>query len=373
MITLLTGLPGNGKGVYGLDWLKHKAEKEERTVYYSGINECMIPGWIELDDPTQWYRCPPNSYILIDECQRIFRTRANGSTVPPHVAELETHRHNGHDLLLITQHPMLIDQNIRRLVGQHFHIVRKFGMQKAVVHEWPSVVEQPGKNRRDSIRHDYSYNKEVYGWYKSAEVHTVKRNIPKRYYFMFLAPVLVTGLIYIAYTKLDPSRSKLNPANNPSLASNAQSGTVSKAEPKPDYFVDHTPRIAGLPQTAPVYDKVTNPTVAPVPAACVLIRNKCTCYTQQATKLMTDDATCRQIVQNGYFIDFESKPLQSVDQKERAPTAQVAERTGYEAPKGGEAVAPASVDVAQHEQERIPPNIVRDSIRNSQWGYKDPS
>ena len=36
----------------------------------------------------------------------------------------------------------------------------------------------------------YKYNKEVYNWYKSAEQHTVKRNIPKRVYLALLIPFI---------------------------------------------------------------------------------------------------------------------------------------------------------------------------------------
>jgi hypothetical protein len=268
---------------------------------------------------------------------------------------------------------MLIDQNIRRLVGQHFHIVRKFGMQKAVVHEWGQVNPDPTKTRAGSIRHDYSYNKDVYNWYKSAEVHTVKRNIPLRYYFMFLAPLLIISLLYIAYTKLDPKRSRLNPANNPVIASKTESGQVNKVVPKLDYFEDHRPRIPGLPHTAPIYDKVTEPTIAPLPAACVLIRKKCTCYTQQATRLDTDDDTCRQIVQNGYFIDHEQH-LQTLD-RPIAHDQEQAGKNGY-ANTSTEEPAPNDQGVASvqaDQQDRTPPYKARELMAKSKWAYRNPS
>lgn len=387
MITLLTGLPGNGKGVYGIDWLMNEVNKEnkrlasegkpERVVYYSGINDCKVPGWVELDDARQWYRCPPGSYILIDECQRIFRTRSNGSAVPPEVSELETHRHNGLDLLLITQHPMLIDQNIRRLVGRHFHIMRKFGMEKAVVHEWNKVVEQPHKSRTGSIRHDYSYNKAVYDLYKSAEVHTVKRNIPMRYWFMFAAPFLVAALAYYGYSTFHGA---VNDA--PGMPLQEDSGLLSRApgsagnsEPELDYFAARTPRVPAFPATAPIYDEVTKPVRAPIPAGCILSKSKgCNCFTQQATPLQIDENTCRQIVAGGFFVDYDDESF-SKDRQQPIQTAQASERTEYEAPRG-EPVAPAPVGGQQADlsaaDERIPANIVRDSMRNSKWAYTAP-
>ena len=394
MITLLTGAPGNGKGVYGIDWLMTRQSSEnkrllsegkpERPVYYSGITDCKVPGWIELDDPTKWYECPPGSFILIAECQRVFRTRANGAPVPQHVEELETHRHRGYDLLLDTQHPMLIDQNVRRLVGQHFHIMRKFGMEKAVVHEWNKVVEQPHKSRAGSVRHDYTFNKDVYGLYKSAEIHTVKRNVPFRYYLVFIIPLVIIGVLVAAYYSMTSLGDKAvtveaqAPAEVPAQAAASRSP---KEEPKLSYFDARAPRVAAFPATAPVYDEITKPVVAPVPAACVLSKSKgCNCYTQQATPLQVDENTCRQIVAHGYFQDFDNGTLK--DKQQPVLTETPTERTAYEAPEGGEAVAPAPVGVAVNppgiaavdpQQERIPPNIVRDSMRNSQWAYKPPS
>jgi zona occludens toxin len=346
MITLLTGLPGHGKGVYGIDYIKTKAEKEGRAVYYSGIPELKLP-WVELDDPVQWYAVPPGSIVVIDEAQRVFRPRGNGSAVPKHVEMLETHRHLGIDLFLVTQHPMLLDGNVRRLVDKHFHIVRKYGMQKAVVHEFSQLVEQPHKSRSGSIRHDYTYNKAIYQLYKSAEVHTVKRSIPMRYFMIFVIPFLVLGLCYWAYVIIDPFKEPSElPAGSPEplkMVNASGSENLTSTPAKLDYFEARAERVPGLPQTAPVYDDMTKPKAVPYPAACVLIHDKCTCYSQQATKLLTDDATCRQIVANGYFIDFQD-PKDLMPKPASRPTQQSELQT--DSPKG-RTVAPAPVGVAQ--------------------------
>ena len=138
MISLITGQPGAGKTLYALNFVKTRAEKENRPVYYSGISDLKLP-WLELDKGEDWHGVPEGSIVVIDECQRVFRPRVNGAAVPEHVSKLETHRHSGIDLVLITQHPMLADNNVRRLVGQHFHVVRAFGTKKATVHEWGEV------------------------------------------------------------------------------------------------------------------------------------------------------------------------------------------------------------------------------------------
>jgi zona occludens toxin (predicted ATPase) len=150
VIILITGVPGSGKTLYTLHQVKTRVEAENarfeaegkppREVHYSGIADLKLP-WIELEDPTKWNTLPPGSIIVIDECQRVFRPRGSGATVPPYIADLETHRHKGYDIYLITQHAMLVDQNIRRLVGKHQHIVRKFGISAATLKRFPDLPD----------------------------------------------------------------------------------------------------------------------------------------------------------------------------------------------------------------------------------------
>lgn len=82
----------------------------------------------------------------------------------------------------------------------------------------------------------------------------------------------------------------------------ADKGSMSTAE----MLVSYTPRIPGLPQTAPRYDEVTRPTIAPVPAACVSMGSRCDCFTQQGTKLQTPMDMCKSIVAGGFFMDWDS-------------------------------------------------------------------
>ncbi len=128
---------------------------------------------------------------MIDECQWVFRPRGNGSHVPESVSAMETHRHRGLDLYLITQHPMLLDSNIRRLAGCHWHVVRAFGAHAANVHAWGEVRENCDKNRAGSIKTFWPYTREVYAYYKSAELHTHKFRPPLRLWALLILPLLI--------------------------------------------------------------------------------------------------------------------------------------------------------------------------------------
>jgi hypothetical protein len=307
MIRLNTGLPGAGKTLNSISELMKKAEAENRPVYFNGITDCKVPGWVHLDNPEEWWKLPPNSYILIDEAQRVFRPRAYSSQVPQHVAELETHRHKGLDLWLITQHPKLLDTSVRRLVEQHVHYVRAFGSHAATRHEWGECQDDP-QQRSESIRTLVPYPKEVFALYKSAEVHTHKRRIPARLLMLVAIPVVLAGLVYGVTQTLGP---KKKPAEV--TAADAKKGSAPEgSSPKPaattlspaDYVARYVPRVPGLPHTAAAYDEVTKPKTAPRPAACMQMGDRCECFTQQATRIAMEPSMCAQVVARGYFQDW---------------------------------------------------------------------
>lgn len=325
MITLSTGLPGHGKTLFTIHAVNELAKKENRPVFYSGIPDLTLD-WQEID-PEKWYEAPPGAIVVIDECQRIFRPRGNGSQVPEFVSKLETHRHQGLDLFFITQHPMLMDSNVRRLTERHFHICRKFGMHRATILQFESCKEQPLAKTSMAQRMEWKYPKEVFNYYKSSQVHTVKRRIPVQYFLMFLLPVLVAGVVWFFIQRhyqngqiVIPGTQQTQPLPPVGGASATTTGGRGGDKAKPmtqaEYLAAHKPRIDGLAYTAPIYDEVTKPEEAPIPVACVESKKQgCKCYSQQATRLPMDEAICHQIVANGFFQSFVPKSMQKEPSK----------------------------------------------------------
>lgn len=321
MLQLITGLPGNGKTLYALAYVKRWAETDNRPVFYSGIAELTLP-WHEIE-ADKWYDCPAGSIVVIDESQRIFRPRSAGAAVPVHVERMETHRHQGLDIVLITQHPMLIDTAIRRLVGKHMHVIRKFGTQNATIHEWGSTKENCDKPvaKQDSIKHHWKYDTSLYGLYKSAEVHTVKRSIPMKIYLFCLIPFLLiaAGLYMYRFiqSKMHPGTeapaqveqvASLVPAPQPEARPSPTSAVTHYEDALEDakqYVYERTPRYEGLAFTAPRYDELTRPVRVPVIAGCISTDKMCRCYTHQATRMGMTDAMCREMMVKRPYIDFD--------------------------------------------------------------------
>lgn len=266
-----------------------------------------------MDSPEHWINLPSHSIIVIDECQSTFRPRAASVKPPPHIAEFETHRHKGLDFYLLTQHPMLVDGNIRRLAGKHYHVVRFYGFQKSTIHEFQSVRDNVDKNLKNSIETHFVYPKEVFKWYKSADAHTMKKRIPMRLIMLIILPILLVVVAYIAFQSIyhlqtDPSKmAKENvseTAQQPNLEQQNTAGTLQQT-PAINYLEARTPVIKDFAHTAPIYQEITRPVRAPYPAACVTSKSQgCKCYTDKGTRLHVSSSVCMQIVENGFYIDW---------------------------------------------------------------------
>lgn len=334
MITLLTGLPGNGKTLFLLKTIKDKAEKENREVYYSGINivdKVALP-WTEFK-AEEWPDLPSGAIILIDEAQFTFPKKPNGAVLPAWYEQLAVHRHKGFDIFVATQHPTLLDNFVRRLVGQHYHAVRKFGLERSTIYEWGVCNPAPEmlSSQKSAIVLKWAFPKEVYAWYKSAEVHTVKKRIPAKLVLAVLLVVAIVAGVSYRLTHITGKKPQIEgvqpaPVSTPPGvaqvgAAGGAAGAASKDKPfdpvadAKQFIVMNTPRIEGLPQTAPKYDELTRPVRVPVPAACVQIGSvrdskdgsgiRCKCFTQQGTPMDVTLSMCLGFARNGFFQDFD--------------------------------------------------------------------
>lgn len=322
MIVLITGVPGSGKTLWTLWTVKARAAKEGRPVYYYGIPDLTLD-WHLLDDPRKWGDCPPGSIIVIDEAQKVFPPRPNGSAVPSHVSAFETHRHNGHDVYLITQHPTLLDSHVRKLVGRHHHVVRQFGFNRSKVYERQQCCDQPNNSTlRDAPVSDFPYPKEVFGYYKSAEVHTHKPHVPKKYWLLVILPVVIVGLLWFAYASMT---SAVDASATPkSTMPGAQSADQKASSPHPaplGYLDKRLPRLPDWRHTAPVYDDLTVPDAAPYPLGCFDTGHACRCYSQQGTALLMSPETCRSVLRDGFFRDWGHQKSGESKRPAMAPSA----------------------------------------------------
>lgn len=319
MIVTITGLPRNGKTLFAVDYLIKKSRAENRPVYYHHIEMQLVPpNWHKLENPQDWWDLPVGSILFFDEAQHLFPNRSATSKAPAIVEKLNEHGHKGFDIFFITQLPKFLDPTARGLSQEHWHVVRKFGGDTANIHKYYGCVDNPQSKARkvDSFEvQSYRYNKQIFGVYHSSQQHNVVKNVPLKYKLLYVIPVIILALAgkvgydwSHAIEKKEPPKTsdslkplKSDSVKQPDQIPQPQGEYVKVSYSEIPYLARYQPQVEGVPESAPAYDDLTKPTVAPKPHICVASKAKCTCYTQQTTVYHTTDQICRQIVKDGYF------------------------------------------------------------------------
>lgn len=316
-ITLITGRPGMGK----TSFLVSKLMEIEgtRPIYVMGIPdlklehiECPpIKDWTEArrDDPQNpdlemhYFTFPPHSLVVIDESQRVYRPRASASKVPPHVAAFETIRHTGIEFYLLTQSPRLLDSNISELVGKHYAIGKR--LLGRYIYEWPYVGSLDSKvSREEAVKRRFRPPARAFAKYKSATVHIqTKRGVHQAFYFLAAALLFLGYQGYQSFRifdkNLNPQAAQVKPLPAKPQTTSAASAQSAAASLDADPF---EPRQFYRPESAPAYDGVRQVVAMPSIAGCVMSRDKCVCYTHQATRLdAIPGPVCIETARNGRF------------------------------------------------------------------------
>lgn len=336
MLYLITGQPGSGKTLYMVSQLLKNPDLKDREIYVDGITDLDhekisykdVPEGHSVDDWYDWL--PHGAVLVVDECQRFFRPRPNGSAVPKKVTELETHRHQGHDLFFITQHPRLIDINVRSFVENHKHF-GKTQLGNRRMFEWQRCGNPDSRSDTGSAMVSlYALDKQAMNLYKSAEVHTkIKVGRSKWVYAFPVFVILLIICLWFAYANFrNFGRKELAEATNGQNGSQTEgqtatqnaaqqvngisdqvaqnSGLASGSASQSDSNLkesDWQPSIEGQPWTAPIYNGHNRSIqTMPYPVGCVQNGNRCTCYTEQSTPIREmSDSLCRRYVQDGIY------------------------------------------------------------------------
>lgn len=312
-INFVTGLPRAGKTLWTMVHVRELAEKENRQVYTCNIPGVTVPGWQTIEHPNDWLQLPDGAIIIVDELQDFWGKAAQGARVPEPILELSKHGKRGFEFFFITQEPNLVHSTPRDLCAVHYYVVRAFGAQAAVTYKFNRIQVHPERMTKKAETIPWKYPKDAFTWYKSADVHNIKRKIPWK---VKLIPVALLAVGVFAWGAVHMFQSTIGKAKDvPGVAAVAPTGgtgggAVPGAPAAPataaEVVASYIPRIEGLPHTAPRYDGMTTASTVPYPAACLSMGNRCNCYTQQATPLDVPASLCKQIVKGGMFLDWES-------------------------------------------------------------------
>lgn len=224
MLFLFTGKPGSFKtakaATKALDYLK-----EGRPVY-TNIDGFDYEGVNPLPEDQDWRNTPDGSVVIYDEAQQFdffkYKGREKLST-DGRVQELETHRHTGHDIILITQSPNFLHNHLLGLVGSHYHLHRAYGRGFADVFLWRYAVMMPdstgSKNKAES-HEKFKPDSKIFDKYKSTTIDTHKLKIPTLYYKLGGFLLLVVSIIlYMVFGSNNPFLSASKIKENADIAS----------------------------------------------------------------------------------------------------------------------------------------------------------
>ncbi|MCU1180447.1 hypothetical protein JAK28_15720 [Stenotrophomonas maltophilia] len=317
MLHLITGQNGAGKSLRAIE-LMYKRHGEGMEVYAFGFRGLKAPFVKQFADPRRWRELPANAVLFVDEAQQVWRTRSGGRPVPPEVMDLETHRHQGIDIYLITQSPMYLDSHLRPLISSHEHLI-SYDKSSARLFRFTECYEDVKSSalRSKAQFEVWKYPVVHYADYDSAEVHTAKAKVPWRQriakVFFALAGLLILGTI--AWLFWGPQTPKAKPASGTAGGpvksqgslllgglGSLQAGRGERHYANAQEYVEaHTPRIAQMPWSMPAMDG--RDVKAEPRLYCMSsgenVDRTCTCLTEQGTKWQMKIDQCVQMARWG--------------------------------------------------------------------------
>lgn len=331
-INLLTGLPGAGKSLRLVESILH-AQSKGLLVYVCNIDGLKVPGVMPWDDPRKWQELPAGSILVCDEAQEFFPARRSGDP-PDYVKAMSKIRHEGVRLILATQQPDYLDSYLRGLVGFHEHLYRIAGKEKSFIfrnHQLMDQVRASLKRIKSLYDHEqWAFPTQLFSYYESAQVHTVKYKMPALMKKVLIAAPLALALFgapigFLAYNAYKArsdaaaatdSAAPVPPGGAPQGATSAKGASEQKPADKrvemtrDEYVLAQVPRVIHEPWSAPIYDQVNNAPRSKPEYYCMASRagldaqgeqvgDTCSCLTEQGTRYEIDMQTCFAVVKQG--------------------------------------------------------------------------
>ncbi|SKB73696.1 zonular occludens toxin domain-containing protein [Luteibacter sp. 22Crub2.1] len=344
MIYLITGTPGSGKTLSAMELIeKWGREHPGRLIYSANIDGQSFPGVLPLDDSgvLEWHKqCAKDSLVVVDEAQRYWRASRGGDPSQA-IIEMETHRHDGIDIVLMTQHPTFVHANIRKLVNVHIHLVA-YTKQSALRYEWRECHDDVQENalRSQGEFSEWKYPAHLYQFYKSATMHTkrAKRSssqVKARIWGVvsIVCFLILAAFVVVIWRKYQASKHAPGdviaaaddgrPSDKgplPAEPAKRSSGSPVRWENPGQYVQAQVPRIPSQPWSAPLYDGQQVTTHPQVYCIAKGDDSDCHCITEQGTRYTMPMDICLNVAKNGPAYD-PFKPERRQDDHDREERA----------------------------------------------------
>ena len=322
-----------------LDWIKRPIY----TAHIDGIDEvklgvCSVTHEHMRSDTLE-NLFPVGSLIIVDECHYVYPVRPSSRPAPDYIAKLTELRHQGHTLIIMTQHPANIDSYVRNLVSRHIHLARKQATTR--LYEWNECMTSFSPMvLKDATSRLYRPPKKAFDYYKSSSVHVKhKRRISPMVYVLLGCIISIAFIIYrfsgknepeqpinvTPQTQLDaqmasdvlPNATQSNMATTSSGANNDTQQAGQSLKP-----TDFVPTIPEKPESKPLYDGIRQPKTFEQVKGVMISKGKCTAYSQQGTVVNVSDVFCKKWAKEGLPFDPYRDPIPPVQQQNQQQTQQ---------------------------------------------------
>lgn len=231
MLTVISGLPGAGKSYLSVYMLHGFAENNKKLAaagkpirpLYTDINGVTIDGVNQIED--QIYNLPNGSIIFLDEAQqhRVFASGFNFAKHEKQVSDddkydakndrhLNTHRHFGHDIYLITQSANLLSANVRDVSRRHIHCTNPNNMDYVKYYVLPQMFPRANQATPEKLAQlangdvkRLNFRPEIHALYKSTALDVKEKEIPwgKLIKFGLIGLSLILLLIFAFRRSMD--------------------------------------------------------------------------------------------------------------------------------------------------------------------------
>lgn len=321
---LITGVPGAGKSQRALWRVLNDPRFANRPVSYCNFGELNIgdprlANWTELKDFKEWHKLPAGTVLIVDEVQSkdILPGRSANSQPPEYVEAFSKSRKLGIDIILVTQHPKNMDLFVRRMMETHEHLTRVGQFEYATVTEYQGYQDVDTKVDESTVisRSRWAYDKTIWTLYKSAELHTVKKKIPRIVYkfaaLVFAVFLLIGGGFYYVSNIGKKSASLVAGTTKPGGETETKTdpykvvrdfGTAVQA-----YKQSLVPLDPAHPESATIYNEARKVLTFPRLAGCAKMGERCTCYTQQGTPTPATPELCNENIAIGRFDPYKDE------------------------------------------------------------------
>jgi zona occludens toxin len=192
-----------------------------------------------------------------------------------------------------------LDIAVRKLVGRHYHLRRTFGQQTATLYQWERCASPEDRaDQAQALKSRFQFPRERFAWYKSADLHTVKKALPWKPILTLVGCIIGIGLLaWVAANRLGSIGDKEETGPSSEVRLEAPPGMQYTAE-------SLEPAVPHWPWSAPFYQEAVKIASVPRIVGCMSMLiddvQTCRCHNGQGDANVPT-AVCRDFIAGRVF------------------------------------------------------------------------